>query len=293
MRKISYNGLWQFLISWVFNSSAALIDLLMVMVAAKRRSEYRGKLPDIGFDLFPERNGFWEKLPDVGVGILLVLTAIRAIVHHKRFEILRRWFVVGGIISLFRAISIVGTILPDPSSQCATYVIDPNDNIFVALLKKVADAARGLGPLDCGDVFFSGHSATLTTCAQIWMMYSTSKTMHIIVWLISLATGAAMLSVRFHYSVDIIFGFFVAFSIFNWYVGLAKRPDLRKYRIWAWFELEIEDLKGPTLTNRIYQRLTKIFPFLSNLKFGSWNNENQFLEQSLIDNQNAEDNLQE
>merc|ERR1712181_27066 len=141
---------------------------------------------------------------DFGVMSLLIFTILRCLFHPDRKRCLRRLFVVGGIISILRGISITITILPEPSPLCADYVIPRHEIIFVALYHKLFAYIKGTSPLDCGGVFFSGHSATLATCAMVWMQYTNLRVVQALVWIYAIMTGLAMILVRFHYTLDVV-----------------------------------------------------------------------------------------
>jgi len=252
------------ILTLAFNLLAMTFDILMVMVAAQRRVDWSRPLIDVGFTYLPEqpKGSPLYLMPDFCVMSLLVLTLLRCLLHPERKKCLRRLFVVGGIISIMRGVSITMTILPEPSPMCANYHVPRHEIIFVALYHKLLEFLQGTSPLDCGGVFFSGHSATVATCAMVWMQYTDIKVVHAFVWIWTLMTGVIMVWVRFHYTLDVVYGILIAVTVWNFYHGCTVNPNLLKFSAWRWLEASDPPcLPGPTLVEMAWERFVLVVPF--------------------------------
>eukprot|EP01119_Soliformovum_irregulare_P013048 TRINITY_DN3442_c0_g1_i1.p1 TRINITY_DN3442_c0_g1~~TRINITY_DN3442_c0_g1_i1.p1 ORF type:complete len:297 (-),score=38.67 TRINITY_DN3442_c0_g1_i1:211-1101(-) len=252
------------ILTLAFNLFAMAFDILMVMVAAQRRVDWSRPLVDVGFTNLPElpRTSILFTAPDFMVMTLLVLTLLRCLLHPERKKCLRRLFMVGGIISIMRGLSITMTILPEPSPLCANYHVPRHEIIFVALYHKLLEFLQGTSPLDCGGCFFSGHSATVATCSMVWIQFTDNRIIHALVWMWSLAAVVIMVWVRFHYTLDCVYGVLIAVTVWNYYNSCATNPNLTQF--WAWRWLEASDPPspvGPTLVERGWERFVIVTPF--------------------------------
>ena len=61
----------------------------------------------------------------------------------------------------------------------------------------------------CGDVFFSGHAGVVAIMASVWSTYDRGRA-SVLVWMLLWLEAVFMLADRYHYSIDIIIGIFVA-----------------------------------------------------------------------------------
>jgi len=104
------------------------------------------------------------------------------------------------------------------------------------MFEKIYRSAVFGEPLDCGGVFFSGHTSTLTNCAMVWHLYTDNPTLKVLAW-VGVAVGVfLMLIVRLHYTVDIVYGFLITLVAWDVYLRLTKNKSFLKWRFWKWFE---------------------------------------------------------
>eukprot|EP01102_Stenamoeba_stenopodia_P007281 TRINITY_DN2036_c0_g1_i1.p1 TRINITY_DN2036_c0_g1~~TRINITY_DN2036_c0_g1_i1.p1 ORF type:complete len:312 (+),score=35.60 TRINITY_DN2036_c0_g1_i1:208-1143(+) len=203
-------------------------------------------LNDIGFRFI----AYWQEVPgpvlwlapfaNMGVGLMMLITLFRFLYHRSRLDIFRRIMFISGMLYLMRAFTIVITSLPDPFKECGPdYWNVPVDqySLFVIVFQKFKAAIVDGAPLDCGDVFFSGHTATLTEFSLAWMTYTKNLPMKIFVWMLSAFTVFCMIAAYFHYTLDIVFGFLISLTLWKTYHRLANDPVmLAKWRLWGMWE---------------------------------------------------------
>lgn len=142
------------------------------------------------------------------VNILVTLQYIIGIYSFKRedrFKYIAQTLLLQSIISVLRAITATSTLLPN--LHVYDYCKLRPDNFFQVLGYMIQYGT-------CADYMFSGHTATSTLS---WLMSDTSyKTINFI-----LLTQVALflLLQRWHYTVDIIVGFVVAWGLHYVYVN--------------------------------------------------------------------------
>ena len=220
-------------------------ELLSSIYAAKQWSpEVDGIiLFDIGFKFVPEKphDGMWGILPNLGQFSLLIITLwMLAYQRHKDYLPLRRFVMVSIWMTLARTISISATVLPDPYQGCQSYRVDPDDHVAVALVQKILLFLQGKSEVDCFDVFFSGHAAFLGLCAMAWSRYIASADnwgMKLIIWVWMFVNGYWMIVVRFHYTNDIFFGYYMSISLWIIYHMVVDQQLHRYSYYWSWFEM--------------------------------------------------------
>jgi len=222
-------------------------------------------LPDMFYRLFGnEPNGYPGMGNWVQINIIAILsiTAFRAIYHRRRLDILRRFFIVGSFLYIFRGFCIIATSLPDPYPPCQTFTVDPNKSLFGQVFSKMYEALKGTGQLDCGDVFFSGHAASLTECCLVFTTYTNNIYMILFMWVYSFVTICLMLGAHFHYTIDILFGFFCTIVFWYYYHYMAHKESLLQYRLWAYLESEsIGRSLGGLWSYPPFRQIRRIIPF--------------------------------
>eukprot|EP01100_Stratorugosa_tubuloviscum_P014009 TRINITY_DN725_c2_g1_i2.p1 TRINITY_DN725_c2_g1~~TRINITY_DN725_c2_g1_i2.p1 ORF type:complete len:393 (-),score=133.25 TRINITY_DN725_c2_g1_i2:85-1125(-) len=231
------SGLLRLLMSLTLFIVVTYFELVAVLQANLVMDRSLHSLPDLGFRLIE------PAIPELGwfcnfnVGFLIFLTLFRALYHRNRLDLLRRYFVILSSVYILRALCIISTCLPDPYPPCKDYQVTSNKSIFLQVFDKIKASFKGEGELDCGDVFFSGHTAVLTSCSLLWTHYTTNIIFIIAVWLLSVFTCFCMLAARFHYTIDILFGFLSTIVFWYYYHRCAFNEDFkRRSRFWAWWE---------------------------------------------------------
>jgi len=211
--------------------------------ASKLITMQREALPDLGFDLCPKIGR--EHLADDIEAAILGITVASALFHSKRWSIMRRFFILQGTIFFLRGCTISITLLPNPFQACKP-LPDRDENYMWEGLK-----IMGGQRITCGDVLFSGHSATMVLCCQFWFHYMPRdippRVRTILLWCMFLATLAGVLScvcTKFHYSVDVFVATLLSISVFSIYHLVIRMQDFLDRKEWycrllAWYEFEL------------------------------------------------------
>ncbi|KAG8191862.1 hypothetical protein JTE90_019798 [Oedothorax gibbosus] len=225
---------------------------LTVLAIVHERMPDRGTtrpLPDIFFDVFPPVD--WAL--DVSEFIIIVsvwLTILMIVMHRHRFIILRRCFIIIGLLYFMRSITMFVTQVPVAST---TYFCSPKANTTSPLLitKRVLSMMSGFGlsingkHTFCGDYIYSGHTVILTMAYLVIREYSPRRfyIFHWIVWLSSCTGVFLVLLSRGHYTVDVVLGYYITTRVFWIYHTMANNAALKVpgnnnflSRIW-WFSV--------------------------------------------------------
>ncbi|XP_054717171.1 phosphatidylcholine:ceramide cholinephosphotransferase 1-like [Uloborus diversus] len=214
------------------NMAWTLTILSIVHERMPDRTKYP-PLPDVFFDIFPPVD--WAL--DVSEFIIIVsvwLTVLMIIMHKHRFIILRRCFVIIGLLYFMRSITMFVTQVPVAST---TYYCSPKANSSSPLLivQRVFSMMSGFGlsingkHTYCGDYIYSGHTVVLTMAYLVIREYSPRRFVifHWIVWLSSCTGIFMVLLSRGHYTVDVVIGYYVTTRVFWIYHTMANNAALK------------------------------------------------------------------
>lgn len=242
---------WKTFVAFIFMFMNLVLNLTCLSIVHERlpeRTKYP-PLPDIFFDLFPPSD--WAL--DVSEGIIVVSvwsTLFMIFIHRHGFIILRRVFLIMGLLYFMRSITMFVTQVPVAST---TYYCSPKANKTSAglVLGRVIHMLGGLGlsingrHTYCGDYIYSGHTVILTMAYLVMHEY-TPRRWCFIHWLMRAAsvTGIFMVLLsRGHYTVDVIIAYFATTRIFWIYHTLANNSILKNEEstnflsnVW-WFSL--------------------------------------------------------
>jgi len=198
--------------------AAILVELLcsyimgVMNALTSLRAPVLPTLPDIFFEFIPYMD--WYVIPStlvIGMGLsTLFFFAFKSAIA------LQKLLLVHSSIMLIRAVCNFVTSLPDPNPLCQAVIAsntNNTDSIFVVGFFRVVTGGFHV----CGDVFFSGHVALCVICALGWTQFTDIRPIKIFVWIAVLVESWGLMAVRFHYSIDIIFGIWVAFQVWNMY----------------------------------------------------------------------------
>jgi len=203
--------------------------MALMGVIASIRAPQALPLPDLGFELF----SFLpvpEILTNAIMSIIALCTIGRVLIHPLRVIILKRMLLVHSVVMSIRAIFVVATSLPDPYPLCKAYAL--SRNIFLEALLRQTTA----GFFVCGDVFFSGHIAICVICLMVWVEYTKEVKLKWFVLVLCIMEGCVITATKFHYTIDVIIGAYLAFrcwrtyhnyhlQMFNW---LESAPIISK-----------------------------------------------------------------
>ncbi|XP_034948835.1 phosphatidylcholine:ceramide cholinephosphotransferase 2-like isoform X2 [Chelonus insularis] len=232
----------------VFNFILTTTSLAMLHERVPDRSLY-GPLPDIVLDNI-EAQDWALNVSEVLIVIVSNSAMVFVIFHKHRFIVVRRIFIVMGLLYMMRSITFYVTVLPMSSR---TYYCSPKVNHTTPLIitKRVLQLISGFGlsingkHTYCGDFIFSGHTVVLVLCYLIIKEYSPRRCqpIHWIAGLIAAVGVIMVLIAHCHYTVDVIIAYWVTTRLWYIYHTLANNAQLKQYgpnnflaRLW-WFPL--------------------------------------------------------
>jgi len=174
---------------------------------------------------------------DLSEILLVVSSLLGAVVvfsHSHRLVILRRVWLILGILYYYRALTMFITVLPKPDE---TYICAPKTDSISTMdvIKRVVQLLSGGGlsingkHVYCGDYIFSGHTMTLTMGYLTIKQYSPRRftVLHWVSFLISSIGVASLVVARGHYSIDVVLAYFVTTRLWWIYHAMATHHDLK------------------------------------------------------------------
>eukprot|EP01080_Neovahlkampfia_damariscottae_P008488 gene8488-312_t len=187
------------------------------------------------FFLIPEINN--ENISDYYLNSIIVLTIFRTLYFQRRiFKVLRRILLFLGILYLFRSITIILTILPNPNLKCKSNL--SSNNIFISSILIMLRINY-----TCSDLFFSGHSISLGICLYIWLYYNNlnqpfNLLFNLLFILIAITGWLIFIISHFHYSIDVLIGCLLSSFIWIFYHLLISKYSLysKELSFIIWFE---------------------------------------------------------
>jgi len=190
-------------------------------------------LPDIVLDNIKYQS--WGL--DVSEYLLMISTMSAMVVvmlHSHRLVILRRIWLLLGILYYYRALTMFVTVLPK-SDETYTCMPRKNDTTALDYSKRVLTIISGGGlsingkHIYCGDYIFSGHTMTLTMGYLAIKQYSPRRfiLLHWASFLISLCGVIFLLLSRGHYTIDVLLAYYVTSRIWWIYHTLAHNQQLK------------------------------------------------------------------
>ncbi|XP_033332183.1 phosphatidylcholine:ceramide cholinephosphotransferase 2 isoform X5 [Megalopta genalis] len=242
---------WKTFLAFLFmvvNFILTTASLAMVHERVPDRNTY-GPLPDVVLDNIAAQD--WAlNVSEVLIMILSNSAMVFIIFHKHRFIVVRRVFLLMGLLYMMRSVTMFVTVLPVASK---TYFCSPKANNTSPLLvmKRVLQLISGFGlsingkHTYCGDYIYSGHTVVLVLSYLIIEEYSPRrcKPIH---WLagITVLVGVVMVLVAHgHYTVDVLIAYYVTTRLWYIYHTLANNSHLKQYepnnfltRLW-WFRM--------------------------------------------------------
>ncbi|XP_012271183.1 phosphatidylcholine:ceramide cholinephosphotransferase 2 isoform X2 [Orussus abietinus] len=242
---------WKTFLAFLFmvvNFILTTASLAMVHERVPDRSTY-GPIPDIILDNV-EAQDWALNVSEVLIMIASNSATLFIIFHKHRFIVVRRVFLLMGLLYMMRSVTMYVTVLPIASKS---YFCSPKANATTPLIvtKRVLQLISGFGlsingkHTYCGDYIYSGHTVVLVLSYLIVKEYSPRK-FQPIHWLHGLMafTGVVMvLLAHGHYTVDVLIAYYVTTRLWYIYHTLANNSHLKQYgpnnflaRLW-WFPL--------------------------------------------------------
>ncbi|EER07122.1 conserved hypothetical protein, partial [Perkinsus marinus ATCC 50983] len=124
--------------------------------------------------------------------------------------VLKRTLLLGAIGYTGRALSVPMTQLPNPDASCKA-ILDWDHPLISILLVPFGLAHT------CADVFYSGHSISVTLATMVWWDYTSSIASRLFGLFWGLFTLLVIMSTHFHYTLDVMYGVAVTFIAWRLY----------------------------------------------------------------------------
>lgn len=222
------------LVAFIWMVMNFLLTLTSLALTHERVPEVR-PLPDIVLDNVPTFD--WALSVSEAIILVLVYSAfIAVILHRHRMIVLRRIFMIMGLLYMMRSVTYFVTVLPKPNPHyhCAPKA---GANLTAGLVVgRVLKLLTGLGlsingqHVYCGDYIYSGHTVTLTMAYLVIREY-TPRHWWPLHWcsMLFAVTGVVMLLLsRGHYTVDVLVAYFVSSRVFWIYHVMANNNFLKE-----------------------------------------------------------------
>jgi len=190
-------------------------------------------LPDVFFDVVPERfSKAFDVCETLGC-IQAVFTILVVVFHRHRYIVLRRIFFIVGTLYLYRSCTMYVTTLPVPGLhfRCA-----PKAHGQISLMLTRAIGLLLGGGLSitgshhlCGDYLFSGHTVMIVVCVLSIIEYTPRRWwyVHWISWMVSAVAIICILLAHDHYTIDVVIAYMVTTRLFYTYHTLCNVQVLR------------------------------------------------------------------
>jgi len=189
-------------------------------------------------DLLLDHVKYQEWGLDVSEVLLMLNTSVAVIVvmlHSHRTIILRRIWLILGLLYFYRAVTMCVTVLPKADMN---YTCMPKKNETSAMMyvKRVLTIISGGGlsisgkHVFCGDYIFSGHTMTLTLAYLVIKQYSPKRfvLLHRASFLSAVIGVILLLLARGHYTIDVLLAYYVSSRLWWVYHTLAHNDTLKR-----------------------------------------------------------------
>jgi len=195
--------------------------------------------------------------------ILLMVSTVTAILvvilHTHRLILLRRIWLLLGILYYYRAVTMFITVLPKADKF---YTCQPRSHNITAglVVERVLTLISGGGlsingkQVYCGDYIFSGHTVTLTLGYLTIKQYSPSRffLLHWASFLTSSCGVLFLLMARGHYTIDVLVAYWVSSRIWWTYHTMANirlvkdNQEHNMFRgLWWWYAFRYFEVNIP------------------------------------------------
>jgi len=203
--------------------------------------------------------------------VLLMLNTCAAVVvvmlHSHRTIILRRIWLILGLLYFYRALTMSVTVLPKSNTAYTCMPKTPgNETSALMYVKRVLTVISGGGlsisgkHVFCGDYIFSGHTMTLTLGYLTIKQYSPRRfvLLHRASFLSAVLGVILLLLARGHYTIDVLLAYYVSSRLWWVYHTLAHNDTLKRRgphnlltHLWWWTVFKFFETKtSGALPNR-------------------------------------------
>eukprot|EP00927_Polykrikos_kofoidii_P066013 TRINITY_DN61691_c0_g1_i1.p1 TRINITY_DN61691_c0_g1~~TRINITY_DN61691_c0_g1_i1.p1 ORF type:complete len:322 (+),score=25.62 TRINITY_DN61691_c0_g1_i1:118-1083(+) len=175
--------------------------------------------------------------------------------RSMRWTILRRLWVLVGLVRVVRGITIQGTVLPNPDLDCVPVVRSDNAAVEAFWLLTLLDVT-------CQDVLYSEHTCVVVMFGLFWAFYAPGIPLSgtdgrrfrswspviipICVTLLVLLSLCIIIGSRFHYTDDVLLATFACTLSFAAWHGTIRAAPFHNGRFWrsiVAFESESVDMR--------------------------------------------------
>ena len=215
-------------------------------------------------DLLLDHVKYQEWGLDVSEVLLMLNTSAAVVVvmlHSHRTILLRRIWLILGLLYFYRAVTMCVTVLPKADK---TYTCMPKKNETSAMMyvKRMLTIISGGGlsisgkHVFCGDYIFSGHTMTLTLGYLVIKQYSPKNfvILHRASFISAVIGVILLLLARGHYTIDVLLAYYVSSRLWWVYHTLAHNDTLKRpgphnllTHLWWWtiFSFFETKIRGP------------------------------------------------
>ncbi|TKR62244.1 hypothetical protein L596_026232 [Steinernema carpocapsae] len=216
-------------------------------------------LPDIVFSIVPEQGWALE----VGDNVATICSASMIVImalHKYRVVVIRRILFIIGVLYCMRSLSLLCTQLPSGYSQNNQRCRAPLPHFDLAtFIQRTLNQIVQIGLQDpnkkmlCGDLLFSGHTLIMVL-SSLTVPYYLPRRLRLLGWIprvLSWLGMTCMIISRTHYTVDVIFAYWITtgvFMLYHAYCEIDSYPDRLKsslkslwlMKVVGWLEANVD-----------------------------------------------------
>jgi len=174
-------------------------------------SVYHPKLFDYGHYILPEISSL---IPDFLFFSIFIYFLFR---WRKNQELLKTFFLLAGILFIFRLFTFPMTMVPPAMSDCFPTTEDAPWIFFILYTQST-----------CIDYMYSAHTFHLTLITLFTLVNTPHFIEKIYVTSVSLLTLFLIIAARLHYTADVIIAFFLCICIYLIYLLIEKNMELKR-----------------------------------------------------------------
>ncbi|KHN74011.1 Putative phosphatidylcholine:ceramide cholinephosphotransferase 3 [Toxocara canis] len=228
----------------------------------------REALPDVVFAIVSEQT--WAlKVGDAMVVLCITCLVALVVLHNERVVMLRRTFFIVACLYTMRTISLLCTQLPsgyvNNNSQCRARMNRSSMNWNLFAFRILQQTVKlGFQDVDdkmlCGDLLFSGHtiSMVISTLTIGYYLPKSLKPLRYVPWILTWIGMVCMVVSRTHYTIDVVFAYWMSTGIFTLYHAFSEIETARERESSVlrrlWIMRVVEWLEENTTPSREYPR---------------------------------------
>eukprot|EP00927_Polykrikos_kofoidii_P021855 TRINITY_DN2056_c0_g1_i1.p1 TRINITY_DN2056_c0_g1~~TRINITY_DN2056_c0_g1_i1.p1 ORF type:complete len:378 (-),score=23.75 TRINITY_DN2056_c0_g1_i1:103-1236(-) len=207
------------------------------------------RLPDLGFQLLPEKKGRFTPLPMISIQIMCGIMALLTFVPRRTnppylTNMWRRWLAPYAISNILRFLTYVSTGLPGSGDHCLpsknNHIGRDKPQKFADVFTRVAYDAWGgesmSGTYNCGDLTPSGHVLMSIFSALTLLRYlgevmllpsRVMRVVRVVVWILIGLQSTFIVMARNHYTVDVVVSLYLGPLVWNWYINNLDPEEMK------------------------------------------------------------------